>query len=907
MIKRLTYFAFIAVLVGALTYFYIQVNHHSELDTEVDLIESLPNNPALIFEISKLKSLADNENYHSEMWNALGEISLFDTYAALWRKWDNLAQEDAQLSHWANNPAVLSYHLIGQKPQSFLAIRFKNKATEKAWKILLEAKAQKLEKEYNGVKIYHLDRDVAAYCFFYNSYFASSSSPLLLEQSIRHLQERNPRSEALMSLRKTKGSGADFNAFVNYDRLQQLLALRSSARSPLSNRLKALGDWGEFDYSVDQNKLIFNGFSSYQREDYWQIFAQQESLKMSIHEAIPASAKGFFCMTLSDLLQFRQDYETYLEHTGRYQTYLTWLKSVSQLGVNDLQLIFDDILDGEMALQFDSEQSAQSNESLLIMSTHSASSTLESMSNILRNYAQKKGSTMNRYRQGLKIDSETSYDVYQFPFKEAFSYLYGDAFEGFEANYFCIYDNYIFFATNTLSLKKAITANLRKQNIANDANFSDLYAGFSAKSSLFYFERTTNILPKLQKECGPEFCDNAGLKIDNLNNFYALAYQMVASDKYVYNSILLNYNANLKDKPLTLWNSQLEANPVGKPALVKNHYTNENEICVQDENYNLYLISNSGRIIWKKPIGEPILSEIKQIDYYRNNKLQLIFNTPSKIYVLDRNGNFVERYPILLPSEAATGMSVFDYDNNRNYRLFVPTVDKHIYLYTKEGNINKGFQFGTTEYPLKRPVQFFRVNHKDYLVFADKNHVYMLNRKGQVRVKLQEQFSASSQNDFYLGKDEQPFLATSDVNGQIKKVYFDGSVNTIALENIDDHHYFAMADLEQRGSNNYVIVNGDQINVYNFRGRVLYSKRFKEAELSRPYFYKFAANVTKIGLLNQSENEIYLLNGIDGDMYKDFPLVGSTPFSIGFLVTSAWRFNLIVGGEHASLYNYRVK
>jgi len=316
MIKRLTYFAFIAVLVGALTYFYIQVNHHSELDTEVDLIESLPNNPALIFEISKLKSLADNENYHSEMWNALGEISLFDTYAALWRKWDNLAQEDAQLSHWANNPAVLSYHLIGQKPQSFLAIRFKNKATEKAWKILLEAKAQKLEKEYNGVKIYHLDRDVAAYCFFYNSYFASSSSPLLLEQSIRHLQERNPRSEALMSLRKTKGSGADFNAFVNYDRLQQLLALRSSARSPLSNRLKALGDWGEFDYSVDQNKLIFNGFSSYQREDYWQIFAQQESLKMSIHEAIPASAKGFFCMTLSDLLQFRQDYETYWNIQG---------------------------------------------------------------------------------------------------------------------------------------------------------------------------------------------------------------------------------------------------------------------------------------------------------------------------------------------------------------------------------------------------------------------------------------------------------------------------------------------------------------------------------------------------------------------------------------------------------------
>ncbi len=907
MIKRILYIAFITLLVGALAYFYIQVNHHSEVAVEADLIEVLPNNPALIFEIPELKNLAENENYHSEMWNALQDITTFSTYASIWRKWDSLAKEDGELSHWGKNPAIISYHLLGQKAHPFFAIQFNNKATEKAWKLLLQAKAQKIEKEYNGVKIYHLDKEFASYCFFHNSYFASSSNPILLEQSIRRLQEGTETDENLLNLRQTKGSGADFNAFVFYDRLQQITALSTTSKSPLSARMKNLGDWGEYDYSVDESNLILNGFSTYKSEDYWQIFAHQENVKMTIQEAIPAYGKGFLSISLSNVPQFRKDYESYLQHADSYLSYQDWKKSVHKMGVSDLQLAFDAILNGEIAMCYDNKQSLQTDETLLMIKTHSASSTLETLNNVLSQYAQKKGKSPKHYRSQLKIDSDTQFDIYNFPFNDSFTYMYGDAFAGLEANYFCMYENYLFFAENKNTIKKAITANILKQTLVNDANFTDLFSGFSVKNSLFYFERISNIIPQLQKECGPKQCEAAGLKTDNLNNFYALAYQMVSSDKYMYNSILINYNAHLKDKPLTVWNSQLEAAAVGKPAFVKNHYTDENEICVQDEHHNLYLISNSGRVIWKKPIGEPIISEIQQIDYYKNKKLQLIFNTPSKIWLLDRNGNHVERYPILLPSKASTGMSVFDYDKERNYRIFVPTVDKHIYLYNKEGNQNKGFEFGTTEYPLTRPVQHFRISNKDYLVFSDKNHVYILNRKGQQRVKVKEQFSASPNNDFYLGKDERTFLASSDTDGNIKKIYFDGSVSTLELQKISAEHFFAMADLEQHNSGNFVLIDQGLMNVYNFRGRVLFTKRFKDAQLSRPYFYKFASNVTKIGLVDHQKNEIYLMNGADGLMYKDFPLVGSTPFSIGFLATSAWRFNLIVGGENGSLYNYRVK
>ena len=53
-------------------------------------------------------------------------------------------------------------------------------------------------------------------------------------------------------------------------------------------------------------------------------------------------------------------------------------------------------------------------------------------------------------------------------------------------------------------------------------------------------------------------------------------------------------------------------------------------------------------------------------------------------------------------------------------------------------------------------------------------------------------------------------------------------------------------------------------------------------------------------------NELYLVNS-DGSLYNGFPLLGSTPFSIGVIDRSASKFNLIVGSDENFLYNYSVQ
>ena len=66
------------------------------------------------------------------------------------------------------------------------------------------------------------------------------------------------------------------------------------------------------------------------------------------------------------------------------------------------------------------------------------------------------------------------------------------------------------------------------------------------------------------------------------------------------------------------------------------------------------------------------------------------------MHILDRNGNYVERYPVKLRAPATNGLAVFDYENNKDYRLFICGNDRLVYLYDKSGNTVKGWkQFKT--------------------------------------------------------------------------------------------------------------------------------------------------------------------------------------------------------------------
>ena len=110
-----------------------------------------------------------------------------------------------------------------------------------------------------------------------------------------------------------------------------------------------------------------------------------------------------------------------------------------------------------------------------------------------------------------------------------------------------------------------------------------------------------------------------------LNKFQSIGIQMTANDDLIYNNIFVTHNPVLELAPQTVWESRLDTAFVHKPFLVKNHYTKEKEILVQDLNNQLYLINpESGRILWKRPLSSPIVGEVHQVDAFRNKQQESV-------------------------------------------------------------------------------------------------------------------------------------------------------------------------------------------------------------------------------------------------------------------------------------------
>ena len=64
-----------------------------------------------------------------------------------------------------------------------------------------------------------------------------------------------------------------------------------------------------------------------------------------------------------------------------------------------------------------------------------------------------------------------------------------------------------------------------------------------------------------------------------------------------------------------------------------------------------------------------------------------------------------------------------------------------------------GWQAKATEGVVELPVRHFTVGSKDYLVYSDRNHTYVVDRQGKERVRIHDEF-VHSRNPVTLYKSK---------------------------------------------------------------------------------------------------------------------------------------------------------
>ena len=216
------------------------------------------------------------------------------------------------------------------------------------------------------------------------------------------------------------------------------------------------------------------------------------------------------------------------------------------------------------------------------------------------------------------------------------------------------------------------------------------------------------------------------------------------------------------------YETRIQKNITLGPIILKNHINDSSELIIQDDNDFIYLINNSGQIEWSKKIDGKILKNIHQIDSYKNGKLQYVFATSNKLYMLDRKGRDVGKFPLKFNDNITQPISIFDYDRNKNYRILI-TQNKELFMFDSRGKRVRGFNYLKNDEIITSP-KHFRISNKDIIVFKTEKDLKIINRRGKIRIKLKNKYNFSSDNIFQtknklITKTDTNELIEIDLNG----------------------------------------------------------------------------------------------------------------------------------------------
>ena len=337
------------------------------------------------------------------------------------------------------------------------------------------------------------------------------------------------------------------------------------------------------------------------------------------------------------------------------------------------------------------------------------------------------------------IETYRQTNIYSFTSPNLFNNAFSPLIEFNQASMFCILDEFLVFGETLEVLQNIIASYQNKTTIGQRGYYETLSSNSYSEASLTTFVNAE----RLEENIKEGFINSSDISIKN--STHAIL-QLVAEQGFAHcNVIVNNSKVRRSEKGISeQFNITLDSEIIGSPMFVTNHRTKEKDVLVQDINNTIYLISNKGKIFWKKTLESPIIGKINQIDMYKNGRLQLAFVTDNKLHVLDRNGKEVSPFPLSFRDKITQPLSVFDYDKNRNYRLLV-TQGREVLMYDAKGKIVKGFTFKKGDSEFLVPPKHFRVGNKDYLVLKTQNSLYILNRTGQARVNPKKSFNYSTE------------------------------------------------------------------------------------------------------------------------------------------------------------------
>lgn len=738
---------------------------------------------------------------------------------------------------------------------------------------------QKLNnKKYDGVILYELENGWN-FCIHQGIVFFGSSN-LLVENSIRQLNNKlslldNP---IFTRVQQTESTFTNVHLYLNYTEFSKLLNQNVVLNKKQKQQIGRWAEWAELDLKTKDNSLIFSGFTLAQdsSNNFINTLREQKPQTILMDAILPSNTQKMEVLGINDFRSFYLKYTEFLAKHNNLYEHNKWIQERDKEYRIDLENTFAAVVGNELGYISTFASSGNTENYVVIQSNSEAVEILRHLN---------KNITENPYN-----DTYRGVKIYKLHIPDVLQRVLGNLFSAVYENYFCWINGYLIFANSPTALKTFINSNLSRKTLAYNIHYQNYTESISSKCNYLFYSNpslnnwTSNLYENLQD----------WVNVKDWSNINAFAFQLTTNNELFYNSAVLHYEPNMRDESQLLWSVSLGNTFSMQPQFITNHYTKLQEVLVQDDSHQLHLISTSGKTLWNKKIYGKILGDVNQIDFYKNKKLQLVFNTADSLYIIDRNGNNVETFPRRLESRASAGHTLLDYDSNRKYRILIPGEDNKVYNYDKNGEIVKGWKFKKMPEKIIQEVQYHLYKNKDFIYVVDRaGNAKIVGRNGKQRIEL----GTLPLADTYYIDRQFGYVYSTDKQANVWLTNLEGKQSKIKSNNLTNPHHFIAQNINQDEFTE-LIISEEKLSCYQLEAEVF---DYANSSDYAPQIFEFN-NQYFIGL-NQGEN-CYLLKS-NGSLYPGMPLYGQGAFNCADTDKDG-QLNLVIGSGDL-LYNYSLE
>ena len=856
---------FVGVLLLVGIYFSYRYFSKSE---KFDPLQLVPGTAAAIYETSNPFKLAQ-ELSSRDYWQDLTQIPQINEASSVLDLLDSLIEDKKRINNLLKAyPAIVSLHVTGNESSGLMFYvpvgAGAGKILEQWVHAIDQEKPKRIKREYAQHTIHEISTKNTRLTYLnYKNYLIVSTYGYLVEDVVRNINndfEANliTSHQDLIAVPKLGNDGG--NIYLNGT---ELTALFNTTLPPLNPASKKFAKSIFFDLNLSSDNLFLSGFIfNNATPDLVSIFKDQEAGQPNSLKLVSDNAASVMSIKVSD---FSTWHSRWMEEFATEKT------------TGKVELV--EFLRDELVLSTFYSSDAERQDKQVIIGLSDPEGALNILNKRAEEIALDKKDT-------VFYETYSDYSIGLVEENEYVASLFGKPFAGFRATYYVIYHDYLVLATSSERIKTWLRdidndfiwgRSIEKNELINESlaetNFSLIFSNpwvwsligdeFNAKTKKWWNE---NELP--------------------IKQFSTMAFQLANLDNRFYTELKIQYDPqelepgqqNINEESLT----QLTSKLANKPKLVKNHNNGFWEVLMQDSSYQLSLLDDQGDLLWQDSLGKQIISDVVQIDYYKNRKLQYLFATDSSLYLLDRNGVALDQWPKEFDAFSIKELFVIDYDYSRNYRILVSDNSGNLRMFNTDGESLKGWDPLVYNSEISDQVFHVRVRGKDRIIVGLTNGtIDVRNRRGEQQpgFPLDLEFNLKNPLHFNVGSTfaASRFTALSD-EGLLVEFDLEGKEYArTQLHQPTGTAKFAL--VIDKARNDLIIARQDlnRLSILEKDGKLLFEKDFLDNNPKEVQYYNLGVDKRLYIIRDTQTSKVYLYNKAGtlinaGNVFSDYPL-----------------------------------